>query len=43
MHYWPTYEPPDPIAVADGIKAQSQRGAFAKNWWADRWIGADTG
>lgn len=21
-----------------GIKAQSQRGAFAKNWWAKRWI-----
>ena len=41
-HYWPTYEATRPIAVKDGIKAQSQRGAFVKNWWADRWIKALT-
>lgn len=28
------------ISVADGIKARSQRGDFAKNWWAQRWIEA---
>jgi uncharacterized Zn finger protein len=27
-----------PKAVKDGIKARSQRGSFAKNWWAQRWI-----
>lgn len=37
--YWPHYEPSRPVAV-DGIKAQSQRGKFVKNWWADRWIKA---
>ena len=41
-HYWPSYEATRPIAVEDGIKAQSQRGAFVKNWWADRWIKALT-
>jgi uncharacterized Zn finger protein len=34
------YEPTHPIEVDDGIKARSQRGAFAKNWWARRWIQA---
>jgi uncharacterized Zn finger protein len=34
------YEPTRPIEVDDGIKARSQRGAFAKNWWATRWIQA---
>jgi uncharacterized Zn finger protein len=34
------YEPTRPIEVNDGIKAQSQRGAFAKNWWATQWIRA---
>jgi len=34
------YEPTRPIEVSDGIKARSQRGAFAKNWWATRWIQA---
>jgi len=29
-----------PIETKDGIKARSQRGAFAKNWWAQRWIAA---
>ncbi len=27
-----------PKAVADGIKARSQHGAFATSWWAKRWI-----
>jgi uncharacterized Zn finger protein len=34
------YQPTHPIEVEDGIKARSQRGAFAKNWWATRWIQA---
>ncbi len=29
-----------PLEARDGIKAHSQRGAFAKNWWATRWIEA---
>jgi uncharacterized Zn finger protein len=29
-----------PKAAKDGIKAHSQRGSFAKNWWAQRWIAA---
>ncbi|MBN1935562.1 MAG: SWIM zinc finger family protein [Anaerolineae bacterium] len=41
-NYWPSYEPTRPISVEDGIKAQSQRGAFVKTWWADRWIKALT-
>lgn len=40
--YWPHYEPSRPIAVKDGIKAKSQRGAFVKQWWGDRWINALT-
>jgi len=28
------------IEAKDGIKARSQRGAFVKNWWAQRWITA---
>jgi len=28
-----------PHRVSGGIKAQSQRGAFANRWWAKRWIG----
>ena len=27
-----------PIRPADGIRAQSKRGAFAAGWWAKRWI-----
>ena len=27
-----------PRRAADGIKAQSKRGAFATGWWAQRWI-----
>jgi uncharacterized Zn finger protein len=34
------YEPTRPIEVSDGIKARSRRGAFARNWWATRWIQA---
>jgi uncharacterized Zn finger protein len=34
------YKPTRPIEVEGGIKAHSQRGAFAKNWWATRWIEA---
>ena len=29
-----------PVETDQGIKARSQRGQFAKNWWATRWIGA---
>jgi uncharacterized Zn finger protein len=36
--YYP--KPSKPRAAKDGIKARSQRGAFAKNWWAQRWISA---
>lgn len=34
------YPPTHTIETKDGIKARSQRGAFAKNWWAQRWIAA---
>lgn len=34
------YKPSKPKAAKDGIKARSQRGSFAKNWWAQRWIAA---
>jgi uncharacterized Zn finger protein len=40
--YWPRYESTRPIEVTDGIKAQSKRGKFVKNWWASRWIKALT-
>ena len=29
-----------PRRPKDGIKARSQRGSFAENWWAQRWIAA---
>ena len=29
-----------PIAVANGIRAKTQRGPFGKTWWAGRWIAA---
>jgi uncharacterized Zn finger protein len=32
------YRSSGPKAVKGGIKAQSKRGAFAANWWAQRWI-----
>ena len=38
--YYADFEPTKPIAATDGIKAHSQRGAFAHNWWAERWIDA---
>jgi len=38
--YYPHFEPTRPIETKGGIKARSQRGAFAKNWWATRWIEA---
>lgn len=34
------FKPTKAIKSKDGIKAQSKRGAFAKNWWAQRWIAA---
>src|SRR5512142_2976569 len=34
------FEPTRPIETKDGIKARSQRGAFVKNWWAQRWVAA---
>ncbi len=36
--YW--FKPTKAIQAKDGIKAQSKRGAFGKNWWAQRWIAA---
>lgn len=39
--YWPHFEPSRPKEVA-GIQAKSRRGAFVKNWWANRWIQALT-
>ena len=38
--YYADFKPTRPIATQDGIKARSQRGSFAKNWWATRWIEA---
>lgn len=33
------YFPPSrPIKVEGGIQSRSQRGAFAANWWAKRWL-----
>ncbi len=34
------FKPSKPKASPDGIKARSQRGNFASNWWAQRWIAA---
>lgn len=34
------YEPTKPIRTEEGIKARSQKGKFAKNWWANRWLAA---
>ena len=34
------FKPSKPKEAKDGIKARSQRGSFAKNWWAQRWIAA---
>ena len=39
MSYDDSYFPASkPRRVSGGIKAQSQRGAFASRWWAQRWI-----
>ncbi len=37
---WAWYEFPKttPLAVKGGIKARSERGAFAATWWGKRWI-----
>jgi uncharacterized Zn finger protein len=32
------FPPSRPIKTDDGIKSRSQRGAFAANWWAKRWL-----
>ena len=32
------YQPSQPRQVKGGIKAQTRQGAFAKSWWAKRWI-----
>jgi uncharacterized Zn finger protein len=34
--YW-GFDNSDPIPTKNGIKAVSQRGRFAKSWWAGRW------
>ncbi len=36
--WWLRERPAKRIAVSDGIKARSKRGAFATKWWAQRWI-----
>ena len=38
MSYNDYFKPSRPKVAKDGIKARSQRGAFAKSWWAERWI-----
>jgi uncharacterized Zn finger protein len=35
---WWRYHPSRPLAARGGIKARSQRGAFASSWWGQRWI-----
>lgn len=37
---WWYYDAKPTIETDEGIKAKSQRGAFVKNWWADRWLQA---
>ena len=39
-NYYRFFEPSRPIETDEGIKARSKRGAFAKSWWASRWITA---
>jgi uncharacterized Zn finger protein len=34
------FKPTKAIKSKDGIKSQSKRGAFARSWWAQRWIAA---
>lgn len=38
--YYGYFKPSRPRETTEGIKARSKRGAFAKNWWATRWIQA---
>jgi uncharacterized Zn finger protein len=38
--FYDHFQPSKPIETDQGIKAKSQRGDFAKNWWATRWIDA---
>ncbi len=38
LPWWLRERPAKRIAVTDGIKARSKRGAFATKWWAQRWI-----
>ena len=40
MPYDSYFNNPKPRAAKDGIRARNQRGSFAKNWWAQRWIAA---
>jgi uncharacterized Zn finger protein len=37
-NWWRRDAPAKRIAVEDGIKARSKRGAFATSWWAQRWL-----
>jgi uncharacterized Zn finger protein len=39
MSYYDWYPESRPIQTDRGLKARSRRGDFAKNWWAERWIG----
>jgi uncharacterized Zn finger protein len=39
MSYYDWYPESRPIQTDRGLKARSRRGDFAKNWWAQRWIG----
>jgi uncharacterized Zn finger protein len=38
--YYGYFKPSRPRETTKGIKARRKRGAFAKNWWATRWIKA---
>lgn len=37
---WRGYQPAKPKPVADGLKAQSRRGAIGEQWWSQRWVQA---
>jgi uncharacterized Zn finger protein len=36
--YYGYFPPSRPIKAEGGIQSRSQRGAFAANWWAKRWL-----
>ncbi|WP_211530644.1 SWIM zinc finger family protein [Methanocalculus chunghsingensis] len=38
--WYPSYEKTSPIAVKNGIKAKSKRGAIGDKWWSKRFISA---